>query len=89
MSSAAIALAAWAGSAVEDAGWDGAWYRRAYYDDGTPLGSALNAECRIDAIAQSWSLMSGAADPARAANAMAAVDTQLVDRRHRVAMLFT
>ncbi|KGM51651.1 glycosyl transferase family 36 [Lysobacter concretionis Ko07 = DSM 16239] len=77
------------GSAVEDAGWDGAWYRRAYYDDGTPLGSALNAECRIDAIAQSWSLMSGAADPARAANAMAAVDTQLVDRRHRVAMLFT
>ncbi len=76
-------------AAVDNAGWDGAWYRRAYYDDGTPLGSALNTECRIDAIAQSWSVMSGAADPAHAASAMAAVDTQLVDRKHRVAMLFT
>ena len=49
-------------AAVETEGWDGAWYRRAYFDDGTPLGSAVNAECRIDSIAQSWGVMSGAAD---------------------------
>ena len=47
-------------------GWDGDWYRRAYFDDGTPLGSAMNSECRIDSIAQSWSVLSGAADPAHA-----------------------
>ena len=50
--------------ALERHGWDGDWYRRAYFDDGTPLGSALNDECRIDSIAQSWSVLSGAADPA-------------------------
>ncbi|MGH3949561.1 MAG: GH36-type glycosyl hydrolase domain-containing protein [Pseudonocardiaceae bacterium] len=70
-------------------GWDGAWYRRGYYDDGTPLGSDRSDECKIDVIAQSWSVMSGVADPARAAQAMAAVDACLVDRKHRVAMLFT
>ncbi len=59
------------------------WYRRAYFDDGTPLGSAANAECRIDSIAQSWAVISGAADPARAAQAMAAVDEQLVRRDER------
>ena len=47
-------------------GWDGDWYRRAFFDDGTPLGSAMNAECRIDSIAQSWSVLSGAADPPHA-----------------------
>ena len=51
--------------ALEENGWDGAWYRRAYYDDGTPLGSAQNRECQIDSIAQSWSVISGAGDPAR------------------------
>ncbi len=50
--------------ALEANGWDGEWYRRAYYDDGTPLGSAQNQECRIDSIAQSWGVLSGAADPA-------------------------
>ena len=50
--------------ALERHGWDGDWYRRAYFDDGTPLGSAINAECRIDSIAQSWGVLSGAADPA-------------------------
>ena len=62
------------------------WYRRAYFDDGTPLGSAANDECRIDSIAQSWSVISGAAEPIRAARAMAAVEQQLVrrDDGHRV-----
>ena len=70
-------------------GWDGEWYRRAYFDDGTPLGSAANDECRIDAIAQSWSVISGAADPTRAGQAMAAVDRQLTRRDDGLALLFT
>ena len=50
-------------AAVEAHGWDGEWYRRAYFDDGTPLGSRESDECRIDSIAQSWSVISGAGDP--------------------------
>ncbi len=69
-------------------GWDGAWYRRAYFDDGTPLGSAANDECRIDLIAQSWSVISGAGDPVRAAQAMAAVEQQLIRRDDALALLF-
>jgi cyclic beta-1,2-glucan synthetase len=69
--------------------WDGDWYRRAYFDDGTPLGSAQNDECRIDSIAQSWSVLSGAADPERAARAMASVDELLVRRDQGVVLLFT
>lgn len=65
---------------LEDAGWDGSWYRRAYFDDGSPLGSAGNAECQIDSIAQSWSVLSGAADAARARTAMDAVDARLIRR---------
>jgi cyclic beta-1,2-glucan synthetase len=65
---------------LEQHGWDGDWYRRAYFDDGTPLGSATSPECRIDSIAQSWSVLSGAADPARARQAMEALDTHLVRR---------
>ncbi|MBE0623257.1 MAG: cyclic beta 1-2 glucan synthetase [Burkholderiales bacterium] len=65
---------------VERNGWDGEWYLRAYFDDGTPLGSAGNAECQIDAIAQSWAALSGAGDPARTRTALAAVDTRLVRR---------
>jgi cyclic beta-1,2-glucan synthetase len=61
-------------------GWDGAWYRRAYFDDGTPLGSASNTECRIDSIAQSWSVLSGAAELMRAKQAMAALNRYLVRR---------
>ncbi|HEU4532371.1 MAG TPA: hypothetical protein VFR59_14345, partial [Steroidobacteraceae bacterium] len=76
-------------TALERAGWDGAWYRRAYFDDGTPLGSAQNEECRIDSIAQSWSVISGAADPVRAAQAMSAVDQLLIDRDKGLALLFT
>jgi cyclic beta-1,2-glucan synthetase len=61
-----------------EAAWDGAWYLRAYYDDGTPLGSHADAECRIDSIAQSWAVLSGAAAPGRAATAMASVERELV-----------
>ncbi len=75
--------------ALERDGWDGEWYRRAYFDDGTPLGSAANDECRIDSIAQSWSVISRAADPTRAAQAMAAVDQHLVRRDDGLALLFT
>jgi cyclic beta-1,2-glucan synthetase len=75
--------------ALERHGWDGDWYRRAYFDDGTPLGSVSNSECRIDSIAQSWSVISGAGEPARAERAMAAVDKYLVRRDDRLALLFT
>jgi cyclic beta-1,2-glucan glucanotransferase len=67
-------------AALEREGWDGEWYRRAFFDDGTPLGSAENLECRIDSIAQSWGVISGAAERGRATRAMAAVDRQLVLR---------
>jgi cellobiose phosphorylase len=72
---------------IERNGWDGEWYRRAYFDDGTPLGSAGNAECQIDAIAQSWAVLSGAGDPARSRTAMAAVDSRLVRRDHALIQL--
>jgi len=75
--------------ALEENGWDGAWYRRAYYDDGTPLGSAENDECQIASIAQSWSVLSGAADPDRAARAVDAVSDRLVRWDDRLVLLFT
>jgi cyclic beta-1,2-glucan synthetase len=74
-------------AALESA-WDGQWYRRGYYDDGAPLGSAENTECRIDTIAQSWSVMAGSADPQHQAEAMASVDRLLIDRQNRIACLF-
>jgi cyclic beta-1,2-glucan synthetase len=76
-------------AALEREAWDGAWYRRAYFDDGTPLGSATNVECRIDSIAQSWGVISGAAEPARGARAMAAVEQHLVRRNDGLVLLFT
>ena len=72
---------------VETHAWDGGWYRRAYFDDGTPLGSATNEECRIDSVAQSWAVLSGAADPARARQAMDAVDAHLVRRADKLVQL--
>ncbi len=75
--------------AVEAEGWDGAWYRRAYFDDGTPLGSAINAECRIDSIAQSWAVISGAADSERAQRAMHSVREYLVRLGDDLMLLFT
>jgi cyclic beta-1,2-glucan synthetase len=75
--------------ALEREAWDGDWYRRAWFDDGTPLGSARSEECRIDSIAQSWAVISGAADPARSASAMAAVEEHLVRRGDGLIVLFT
>lgn len=68
-------------------GWDGAWYRRAYFDDGTPLGSAKNVECQIDSISQSWSVLSGGGDPQRSLMAMQAVDERLVRRKDGIIQL--
>ena len=76
-------------TALNADGWDGQWYRRAFYDDGTPLGSAQNDECRIDAIAQGWSILSGVAPPERAASALDAVDQHLVDERAGIIRLLT
>ncbi len=75
--------------AVEAQGWDGAWYRRAYFDDGTPLGSATNAECRIDSIAQSWAVMSGGAEREHAQRAMQAVRECLIRYGDDLVLLFT
>jgi cyclic beta-1,2-glucan synthetase len=75
-------------NSLERDGWDGGWYRRGYFDDGTPLGSAESSECRIDSIAQSWSVLSGAAEPGRGGRAMAAVDEQLVRRDDGLVLLF-
>ncbi|HSQ81529.1 MAG TPA: cyclic beta 1-2 glucan synthetase, partial [Casimicrobiaceae bacterium] len=72
---------------IEASAWDGAWYRRAWFDDGTPLGSATNAECQIDSIAQSWSVLSGAAGDVRGRSAMEAVDRRLVHRDTRLIQL--
>jgi cellobiose phosphorylase len=72
---------------LEGHGWDGEWYRRAYFDDGSPLGSASNSECQIDSIAQSWSVLSGAEDHERSRMAMEAVDERLVRREHGLIQL--
>jgi cyclic beta-1,2-glucan synthetase len=75
--------------ALERDGWDGDWYRRAFFDDGTPLGSAMNTECRIDSIAQSWAVLSRAANPTHAERAMAAVNEFLVRLGDGLVLLFT
>jgi len=74
---------------IEAHGWDGEWYRRAYFDDGTPLGSASNSECKIDSIAQSWSVISGAAEPTRSKQAMASLYSHLVDESANIVKLLT
>jgi cyclic beta-1,2-glucan synthetase len=75
--------------AIEREAWDGDWYRRGYYDDGTVLGSVSSDECRIDSVAQSWAVISGAAERERALRAMSAVNTQLVSRSDGLVKLFT
>jgi cyclic beta-1,2-glucan synthetase len=74
--------------ALEGAGWDGQWYRRGTYDDGSPLGSTWSDECQIDSIAQSWSVLSGLGDPERQARAMRSVEEQLVDEDLKILRLF-
>jgi cellobiose phosphorylase len=75
--------------AVEETSWDGEWYRRAYFDDGTPLGSRTSDECRIDSIAQTWCVISRAADPERARTAMASLEKYLVDNENGIIKLLT
>jgi cyclic beta-1,2-glucan synthetase len=74
---------------LEAEAWDGDWYRRAFFDDGTPLGSSINPECRIDSIAQSWSVIHGGAPDTRARRAMASVEEFLVHRGDGLVLLFT
>jgi cyclic beta-1,2-glucan synthetase len=76
-------------ASLEAHAWDGEWYRRGFFDDGTPLGSASSDECRIDAIAQSWSVISGGAQPQRAEKAMQSLEANLLRRDPPLAMLFT
>ncbi len=75
--------------AIENNAWDGDWYRRAYFDNGQSLGSASNSECRIDSIAQSWAILSGAGDLKRAKRAMAAVDEHLIHEGDGLIKLFS
>jgi cyclic beta-1,2-glucan synthetase len=75
--------------AIEENGWDGEWYRRAYFDDGTPLGSSTNEECKIDSIAQTWAILSGTGDPARTAKAMEKFDELLIRKDSKLILLLT
>ena len=72
---------------IEKHAWDGKWYRRAYFDNGTPLGSAKNPECQIDSISQSWAVLSGAGEAKRSRMAMDAVYERLVRRDHALIQL--
>ncbi len=73
---------------IEINGWDDTWYRRAYFDDGAPLGSVANQECRIDSICQSWAALSGAGDPKHVASGLRSLDKRLVDRDGKIIKLF-
>ena len=75
------------GARIEEHAWDGGWYRRAYFDDGTPLGSAANAECQIDSISQSWAVISGVGAPERTRQAMTAVYQRLVKPESKLIQL--
>ena len=74
---------------VEQTSWDGEWYRRAYFDDGTPLGSQQNEEACIDSLPQSWSVISGAGNPDRAAQAMRSVEEHLIRDEEKLVLFFT
>ena len=81
-------MAASVQASLEAQAWDGAWYKRAFFDDGTPLGSQENDACRIDSIAQSWAVISGAADDQRARQAMESVEQRLVRHDEGLLLLF-
>jgi cellobiose phosphorylase len=83
-----VAQAAQLKANIENNAWDGGWYRRAYFDNGDPLGSASNLECQIDSIPQSWAVLSGAGDPKRTRQAMEAVNDRLVRRERSLIQLF-
>ena len=74
---------------IEEHAWDGAWYRRAYFDDGTPLGSAQNDECRIDSLPQSWATLAAVGDPERRRSALDSLWAELVSEEHQLVQLFT
>jgi cyclic beta-1,2-glucan synthetase len=76
-------------ASLDTEAWDGAWYKRAFFDDGTPLGSARNDECQIDSIAQSWAVLSGTADKQRARQAMESVEERLLRRHDRLMLLLS
>ncbi len=76
-------------ASLDNEAWDGEWYKRAFFDDGTPLGSAENDECQIDSIAQSWAVLSGAGDEGRARQAMDSVARRLVRQEDRLLLLFS
>jgi len=76
-------------ASLDTEAWDGAWYKRAFFDDGTPLGSAQNDECQIDSIAQSWAVISGAGDKQRARQAMESVEQRLIRRDDRLMLLLS
>jgi cellobiose phosphorylase len=76
-------------ASLEDQAWDGAWYLRGFYDDGSPLGSSQNDECKIDSIAQSWAVISGVAQPEHAAQAMESVNQFLVRQPEQLILLFS
>jgi cyclic beta-1,2-glucan synthetase len=73
---------------IETSAWDGEWYRRAYFDNGEPLGSKMNPECQIDSLPQSWSVISGAGDPARSRQASEVVNERLIRREAKLIELF-
>ncbi len=75
-----LAEAAKLATAIEAHGWDGAWYRRAYFDDGTPLGSSSSEECQIDSLPQSWAALTGLGDPERTRQALDSMDRRLIRR---------
>ncbi len=82
-------LAEQVAKAVETNGWDGNWYIRAFFDDGTPLGSSSNSECKIDSLAQTWAVLSGVGDPIRAAQAMQSLYDHLVLEEEGIIKLLT
>ncbi len=75
-------------AAAEEHAWDGSWYLRAFFDDGTPLGSQHNDECQIDSLGQTWAVMCGGADPERIRQAVAMTEQRLVNRKDRLILLF-
>src|SRR5206468_7155498 len=74
---------------IEQTSWDGEWYRRAYFDDGTPLGSRQNEEARIDSLPQSWAVINGSGDSRRAVRAMRSVEEHLICPKERLVLLYT
>ncbi len=76
-------------SAVQKSAWDGAWFLRAYYDNGDPMGSRNNTECQIDLISQAWSILTDVATPAQKESVMRETDNRLVNREHEIIQLLT